>query len=79
MEMDYSYDIYYVDSDGNIEQLIPLWLESGINYVWPLGRAAGNDAIALRKKYDKELILGGAIDKRALTKGNQCASVLRTI
>jgi hypothetical protein len=28
-------DIIYLDSDGNLEQLIPLWLESGINFVWP--------------------------------------------
>jgi hypothetical protein len=64
-------DIIYIDCDGNIEQLIPLWLESGINYVWPLEQAAGNDAIAYRKKYGKDLILGGAIDKRALLKGKE--------
>jgi hypothetical protein len=62
-------DIIQVDSDGNIEQLIPLWLEGGINYVWPLEQAAGNDPVALRKKYGKELILGGGIDKRVLLKG----------
>ena len=78
MEIDYSCDIYYVAA-GNIEQLIPLWLESRINYVWPLERTAGNDAIALRKKYGKELVLGSTIDKRALIKGKQCASALRTI
>ena len=61
-------DIIYVDCDGNIEQLVPIWLESGINYVWPLEQTAGNDAVALRKKYGKDLILGGAIDKRALAK-----------
>ena len=53
MEMDYSCDIYYVDSDDNIEELIPLWLKSKINYVWSLERATGNDAIALRKKYGR--------------------------
>jgi hypothetical protein len=62
-------DIVYVDSDGNIEQLIPLWLESGVNYVWPLEQAAGNDPVALRKKYGRDLILGGGIDKRVLLKG----------
>jgi len=31
--------------------------------------AAGNDAVALRKKYGKNLILSGTIDKRALAKG----------
>ena len=30
--------------------------------------AAGNDAVAIRKKYGKELIIGGTIDKRALAK-----------
>lgn len=64
-------DIIWVDSDGDVEQLIPLWLEAGVNYVWPLEVAAGNDAVALRKKYGKDLILGGAIDKRALAKGKE--------
>lgn len=58
-------------SDGNLDQLIPLWLECGINYVWPLEVAAGNDAVALRKKYGRDLILGGNIDKRALIKGKE--------
>jgi hypothetical protein len=43
-------DIIFVDSDGNVEQLIPIWLECGINYVWPLEQAAGNDVVSLRKK-----------------------------
>jgi hypothetical protein len=64
-------DIIYLDSDGNIEKLIPLWLESGINYFWPFEQAAGNDVVALRKKYGKDLIIGGAIDKRALIKGKE--------
>jgi len=61
-------DIIFVDSDGGLNQLIPLWLESGINFFWPLECAAGNDAVALRKKYGRDAILGGNIDKRALLK-----------
>ena len=64
-----SIDIIFLDSDGNINELIPLWLECGINFIWPFEVAAGNDAVAMRKKYGKELIIGGAIDKRALLKG----------
>ena len=64
-------DVIYVDSDGNLNELIPLWLESGINHVWPLEVAAGNDAVALRKKYGKNLVLSGNIDKRALIKGKE--------
>ena len=61
-------DVIFLDSDGNVEQLVPLWLEAGINYIWPFEVAAGNDAVALRKKYGKGLIIGGTIDKRALAK-----------
>ena len=64
-------DIIFVDSDGNLDLLIPLWLECGVNFVWPLEVAAGNDAVALRKKYGTDLIMSGAIDKRALIKGKQ--------
>lgn len=67
----YGIDIAFVDSDGNLNELVPLWLECGINFVWPLEVAASNDAVALRKKYGRELILGGNIDKRALLKGKK--------
>ncbi len=67
----YGVDVIYLDSDGNVEQLIPLWLEVGINFIWPFEVAAGNDVVAIRKKYGKDLIIGGAIDKRALIKGKE--------
>ena len=67
----YGIDIIYVDSDGNVNELIPLWLEVGINFVWPLEVAAHNDGVTLRKKYKKDLILSGNIDKRALAKGKK--------
>ncbi len=61
-------DVIFVDSDGDLDLLIPLWLECGINFVWPLEVAAGNDPISLRNKYSTDLIIGGAIDKRAFIK-----------
>ncbi len=67
----YGVDIIFLDSDGNVNELIPLWLECGINYIWPMEVVAGNDVVALRKKYGKDLIIGGAIDKRALLKGKE--------
>lgn len=62
-------DIIMVDSDGNIDELIPLWLEGGVNCVYPLEVAAGMDAVVLRKKYGRDLTMSGNIDKRALAKG----------
>jgi hypothetical protein len=64
-------DIIHIDSDGNVHELIPVWLECGVNFPWPLEVAAGNDPVALRKKYGKELILAGGIDKRALIESKE--------
>ena len=64
-------DIIFVDSDGNINKLIPLWLECGINFFWPLEVAAGNDVVALRKEYGKDAVLAGGVDKRVLLKGKE--------
>ena len=63
-------DILQMDSDGNINELIPIWFdECGINLHWPLEVAAGMDGVDLRKKYGKEITLGGNIDKRVFAKG----------
>lgn len=59
----------FVDSDGFIDELIPLWMEVGINGFSPLEAAAGMNAVSLKKKYGKDIILAGNIDKRALIRG----------
>ena len=60
-----------VDSDGNNDVLIPLWLEAGVTGLRPFEVAAGCDAVATRRKYGKDLIIQGTIDKRALAKGKE--------
>jgi hypothetical protein len=60
-----------MDSDGNIEVLIPLWIESGINVCDPIEVAAGNDIVAFREQYGKQMGYRGGIDKRALAAGGQ--------
>ena len=62
-------DVIFVDCDGNLDLLIPIWLEAGINGVWPIEIAAGNDPLALRRKYGRDLLLVGGIDKRELSRG----------
>ena len=62
-------DILFVDSDGDVSRLLPLWIESGINGVFPMEQAAGNDIFAYRREYGKSLLMTGGIDKRALAKG----------
>ena len=64
-------EVIYLDCDGNIDQLMPLWLEAGINLFWPLECAAGMDPLALRKQYGKEIILAGGLDKRELMRDKE--------
>jgi len=55
-----------MDCDGYNGELIPLWLDVGINAVSPIEIAANNDPVAYRKKYGKRLLMMGGIDKREL-------------
>jgi len=59
---------FWVDSDGDVEALIPLWIESGITCLWPLEQASGMDPRRLRREYGRDLALAGGIDKIELTK-----------
>jgi uroporphyrinogen decarboxylase len=58
-----------VDSDGNIEAVIPLFLDAGVDFIWPMERAAGMDPPALRRKFGRSLRLWGGVDKRVLAEG----------
>jgi len=62
-------DLIFVDSDGDITKLIPLWLECGVNGIIPFEVQAGMDVVKLRKEYGKDLIMAGGVDKRALALG----------
>lgn len=62
-------DVFILDSDGNIDELIPVWLDAGINVMHPMEVAAGMDVRAVRKQYGKNVAFLGGIDKRALAAG----------
>ena len=61
-------EIIWVDSDGNTEVLLPLFVEAGVTCHWPLERAAGMDPLEVRKEYGTSLALSGGMDKRELAK-----------
>ncbi len=61
--------IIILDSDGFVGELIPLWIEAGINCCVPVEVAAGNDIVAYRKLYGKRMAYKGGIDKRSIAKG----------
>jgi len=64
-------DIILVDSDGDVSELIPLWLDAGINGVYPMEVAAGMDVAKLRREYGSDLLMTGGIDKRVLARDHR--------
>jgi uroporphyrinogen decarboxylase len=60
-----------LDSDGNIYSLIPIWLDAGINVLYPFEVQAGMDVVKVRKEFGKELRMWGGIDKRALAQSRE--------
>lgn len=62
--------IFSVDTDGKVDELIPIFLEAGMNLMWPFEVAAGSDIVKFGRQYPGLCILGG-IDKRALGNGKE--------
>ncbi|MHB9023655.1 MAG: uroporphyrinogen decarboxylase family protein [Armatimonadota bacterium] len=58
-----------LDSDGDISSLIPVWLDSGINILYPFEAQCGMDVVQVRKQYGRDLRMWFGMDKRALVEG----------
>lgn len=63
--------VYAMDSDGHIGELIPIWIEAGINVCDPIEVAAGNDIVAFRKRFGRNIAYRGGVDKRLMAKGGR--------
>jgi len=64
-----------LDSDGDTRELIPLWLDVGINVIHPAEVAAGMDVRKIRRKYRTRVRFLGGIDKRELAKGHKAINL----
>jgi hypothetical protein len=60
-----------MDSDGFIGELIPLWIEAGINVCDPAEVAAHCDINEFRKEFGHKIAYRQGIDKRCMAKGGQ--------
>ena len=60
-----------MDSDGYIGQLIPIWIDAGINMCDPIEVAAGNDIVAFRRRFGRHMAFRGGVDKRAMARGGR--------
>ncbi len=64
-----------LDTDGNPGPLMPLFMEAGVDGIWPLERASNVDPVLLRREYGRDLLLWGGVDKRELAKDEQAIDV----
>lgn len=65
----YDVDVVWVDCDGKIDALIPLWLEGGLNCMFPIEVGTwGADPIRYRRQFGKDLLMLGGFDKRILAR-----------
>ncbi|MFH1739320.1 MAG: uroporphyrinogen decarboxylase family protein [bacterium] len=58
-----------VDSDGNNDVLMELFLEAGVDIMMPFEIAASQCPLRMRKLYGDRLVILGGIDKRAVAQG----------
>jgi hypothetical protein len=68
----------HVDSDGYVEELIPLWVRLGVTGIFPLEIQAGNDPLRVRERFPGLQLLGG-IDKRVFTSAHTTADIDREL
>jgi uroporphyrinogen decarboxylase len=62
-------DVLWVDCDGKIDDLLPMWLDAGINCMFPIEIGTwGADPVKYRKQYGKALLMQGGFDKHILAK-----------
>ena len=63
--------VFSQDSDGNIDPVIPAFLECGVTCFHPFEPMAGMDMVKAREKYGKTFAIKGGIDKFALREGKE--------
>jgi len=67
----YGIDIWYTDCDGDVRPLLPYFLESGINCMFPYEVNSCTHPGELFKEYGKDLRLMGGFDKMQLIAGKE--------
>jgi len=64
-------EVFIVDCDGDITQLVEHWLAGGVNCMFPLEIAAGTDPFEMRERFGRDVLLMGGVNKRELAKDKQ--------
>ncbi len=59
------------DSDGDMNPVIPAFLEAGVNMMHPFEPAANMDIVEIRRKYGNRPAICGGIDKHVLRRSRE--------
>lgn len=63
--------LFDMDSDGRIDELIPIWIDAGFNVCDPIEVAAGCDIHAYRQQFGRTMGYRQGVDKRCIAKGGK--------
>ena len=58
--------VFDVDSDGNVLELLPLWIDVGVNMVYPFEVQAGMDVNEICRQFGDRLCIRGASTSESL-------------
>jgi hypothetical protein len=62
-------DVVWVDCDGRIDVLLPLWLDASVNCMFPVEVGTwGADPLRFRRQYGRDLLMMGGFDKHILAR-----------
>ncbi len=63
--------VIWTDCDGDVTELVPVWLECGLNCMFPLEVFPGSDPVKYRKMWGHRILLRGGLNKHLLAEGKQ--------
>ena len=63
--------LFYQDSDGDLNSVIPALLDAGLNMMGPMEPAANMDIVKIREKYGTRLALEGGLDKHGVRRSQE--------
>jgi len=63
--------LFQQDSDGNMNAVIPAFLDAGLTCMFPMEPAAGMDIVEVRRTYGRRLACMGGIDKHVLRRSKE--------
>lgn len=72
-------DVILTDCDGNVQALAPVWLECGLNGLFPCEVAGNSDPVVLRKQLGRDALLFGGVNKRMLDSKENILAELRRL